>query len=113
MMGQGVPRPSGYTPRLFRARSGRPAASSMSRRRSLAAASDRFAAAAPCVMLLLVPAFVTNVWQLLAGPRVGALVARLWPTLLAIVVGTLIGATLLAEGDTARATTALGSALAV
>ncbi len=62
--------------------------------------------------LLLVPSFVTNVWQLLAGPRFGALAARLWPMLLTIVAGTLIGSTLLADGDTARATTALGLALA-
>ncbi len=29
--------------------------------------------------LLLVPSLVTNVWQLLAGPRLGMLIRRLWP----------------------------------
>lgn len=45
--------------------------------------------------LLVVPAFVTNVWQLVAGPRFGPLLRRLWPMLTASVVGTLVAASLL------------------
>ncbi len=41
--------------------------------------------------LLLVPSLVTNVWQLLAGPRFGALFRRLWGMILGIVAGTLAG----------------------
>jgi hypothetical protein len=39
--------------------------------------------------LLLVPSLVTNVWQLLAGPRFGGLLRRLWPMMLGVVAGTL------------------------
>lgn len=61
--------------------------------------------------LLLVPSFVTNVWQLVAGPNMGALMRRLWPMMLAIVVGTMAGSSLLAGGDTRLTTAALGVAL--
>ena len=61
--------------------------------------------------LLLAPSFVTNVWQLLAGPRFGALLLRLWPMMAMIVIGTLAGSTLLAGGNAGRTTMALGLAL--
>jgi len=61
--------------------------------------------------LLIVPSFVTNVWQLLAGPGFDRLVGRLWPMMLAIVVGTIAGASLLASGDTQVTTAALGAVL--
>lgn len=63
--------------------------------------------------LLLAPSFVTNLWQLLAGPRFGALVRRFWPMMLMIVAGTILGSALLAGGDTGTTTTALGIALVV
>ena len=63
--------------------------------------------------VLIVPSFVTNVWQLVAGPSLGALVRRLWPMMLAIVVGTILGSSLLAGGDTSKTTGALGAALVV
>src|ERR1700677_80878 len=40
--------------------------------------------------LLIVPSFVTNVWQLVAGGRFGALARRLWAMMIGIVIGTLI-----------------------
>lgn len=61
--------------------------------------------------LLIVPSFVTNVWQLLAGPAVGPLLRRLWPMMLAIFAGTSLGAAWLAHGDTSATTAALGLAL--
>lgn len=61
--------------------------------------------------LLIVPSFVTNVWQVLAGPAFGPLVRRLWPMMLAICTGTMLGMTWLASGETRAATTALGAAL--
>lgn len=61
--------------------------------------------------LLLAPSFVTNVWQLVAGPSLRPIVRRLWPMMAAIVVGTLAGSALLTTGDTALTTTALGAAL--
>ena len=62
--------------------------------------------------LLIVPSFVTNVWQLLAGPAFLPLVRRLWPMMLAIGAGTLLGSAWLAGGDTGATTMALGAALA-
>lgn len=61
--------------------------------------------------LLLVPSFVTNVWQLLAGPRFGMLLRRLWPMMLTIVVGTVVGSMLLAGGRTEQSMIGLGIAL--
>lgn len=61
--------------------------------------------------LLLVPSFVTNLWQLLAGPRFGVLLRRLWPMMAAIILGTLAGSALLAGGSSAKTTAGLGLAL--
>lgn len=61
--------------------------------------------------LLLMPSFVTNAWQLLAGPRLGVLARRFGAMMLAIVIGTLAGSMLLAEGDSELTTAGLGAAL--
>lgn len=63
--------------------------------------------------LLLVPSFIANIWQLGAGPRLGSLVRRLWPMMVAIIVGTMAGTGWLTGGDTGRTTLALGLALLV
>lgn len=55
---------------------------------------------AEAAALLLVPSFVTNIWQLAEGPRLAPLLRRFWPMLLAIFGGTLLGGWLL--GDTAH-----------
>ncbi|MBI3709057.1 MAG: sulfite exporter TauE/SafE family protein, partial [Proteobacteria bacterium] len=68
-------------------------------------------APAQAAALLVIPALVTNVWQLAAGPRVGPLLRRLWPMMLGICLGTWAGAGFLADDATGRATTALGIAL--
>ena len=52
-------------------------------------------APAKAASLLIVPSFVTNVWQLAAGPSFGRLARRLWPMLAGVVVGTLAGTGLL------------------
>ena len=62
--------------------------------------------------LLLVPSLVTNVWQLLAGPRFGALLRRLWGMMFGVVAGTLAGSRLIAGTAGHAATAALGGALA-
>ncbi|KVQ53273.1 hypothetical protein WT21_05665 [Burkholderia territorii] len=41
--------------------------------------------------LLLVPSFITNVWQLWLGPSFGPLLRRLWPLLAGLTIGTLTG----------------------
>ncbi|MEI5679648.1 MULTISPECIES: sulfite exporter TauE/SafE family protein [unclassified Mesorhizobium] len=63
--------------------------------------------------LLIVPSFVTNVWQLFTGPSFLQLIMRFWPMMAAIVVGTVAGSSLLTSGDTRLATSALGAALLV
>lgn len=68
---------------------------------------------AKAAALLVVPSLVTNVWQLAAGPRFGALVRRLWPLLLGICLGTWAGGGLLTADGSGRATAALGVALVV
>ena len=65
---------------------------------------------AQAAALLLLPSFVTNVWQLFAGPGVRALVARLWPMLAGIVGGTLVAAPFIAGGGV-WAVAGLGAAL--
>ena len=56
--------------------------------------------------------FVTNVWQLLAGPNVVALVRRLWPMMAGILTGTVASAGML-TGGAAWTTAALGVVLIV
>ena len=50
--------------------------------------------------LLVIPSFVTNFWQLFTGPDFLALVKRLGPMMLGIVVGTLAGSRLLTSINT-------------
>src|ERR1700751_847018 len=68
---------------------------------------------AEAAALLLVPSLVTNVWQLLAGPRFGALLRRLWGMMFGVVAGTLAGSGLIAGTAGHAATATLGSALAL
>jgi len=63
--------------------------------------------------LLIVPSFVTNVWQLAMGPRLGLLARRLWPMMAGIVIGTLAGKNLMRDDPGGRAAIALGAALIV
>lgn len=63
--------------------------------------------------LLIVPSLVTNLWQLLAGPAFGMLIWRLWPMMLSILIGTILGVSWLASGKSTTTVTALGMALVV
>jgi uncharacterized protein len=66
---------------------------------------------AQAAALLVVPSLVTNVWQLLAGPRFSGLLRRLWGMMVGICVGTAAGAGWLTGGSTGRASLLLGIAL--
>jgi uncharacterized membrane protein YfcA len=67
---------------------------------------------AQAAALLIIPSMVTNVWQLLMGPKFGALVRRLWSMNAAILVGTLI--TALNGGlNSSYAVAALGATLII
>ena len=63
--------------------------------------------------LLIVPSFVTNVWQLASGPSFSALIKRLWLMVLGIVLGTVAGSSLLASGPAQWTTAGLGAALVI
>lgn len=63
--------------------------------------------------LLIVPSFVTNVWQLLAGPSFGKLARRFWLLAVTVVVGTFAGSSLLTSGNSLLTTGALGAALSL
>jgi uncharacterized membrane protein YfcA len=65
-------------------------------------------APAKAASLLIVPSFVTNVWQLAAGPSFKRLAYRLWPMLAGVVVGTLAGTGLLTGSHAGQAAIALG-----
>jgi uncharacterized protein len=71
---------------------------------------------AEAVVLMLVPALVTNVWQGLAGPHLMMILRRLWPTLVGLCVGTwlagVVGLALLTP-ETANGGVVLGSTLIV
>jgi uncharacterized membrane protein YfcA len=63
--------------------------------------------------ILLLPSFVTNVWQMVAGPALGVALRKLWPMMVAVCIGTWAGLGLM-TGTTARFGTALlGVALAL
>lgn len=63
--------------------------------------------------LVVVPTFLTNVWQALAGGALGALLRRLWPLLLASVPGVALGAALHLRAGHAALDLMLGAALCV
>jgi len=58
--------------------------------------------------LMLVPTLATNIWQSLAGPALIPVLRRLWPFLLAAVLGTLAGAGILARSDAVMLSGLLG-----
>jgi len=63
--------------------------------------------------ILILPSFITNVWQMLAGPALGAVVRRLWPMMLAVCLGTWAGVGLMSGASALYGTGLLGGALAI
>ncbi|MDR6759427.1 putative membrane protein YfcA [Mycoplana sp. BE70] len=63
--------------------------------------------------LLIIPSFVTNFWQLLAGPSFKGIVRRLWTMMAGVFAGTLASTSMLTGGDTSLSTLMLGLALTV
>lgn len=70
-------------------------------------------APAQAAALLIVPSALTNLWQLAAGGHLRGLLRRLWPLLLMIFIGTLLGSAWLGINSGAWAAHALGAALLV
>ncbi|MBJ9977622.1 sulfite exporter TauE/SafE family protein [Pseudomonas sp. S75] len=63
--------------------------------------------------ILIIPSFVTNVWQFVSGPAIVRLIRRLWPMQLAIVIGTVLGSALLISVNPLWSGFALGTALII
>jgi uncharacterized protein len=63
--------------------------------------------------ILLLPSFVTNVWQTLAGPTLAVVCRRLWPMMLAICLGTWAGFGLMTGASAKYGTALLGAALCI
>lgn len=63
---------------------------------------------AQAAALLVVPSFVTNFWQGLAGGALRATLARTWPMLVTIPIGCVAGAQLVFVGQARAATALLG-----
>jgi uncharacterized membrane protein YfcA len=68
---------------------------------------------AQAAAIMVVPSFVTNVWQGLAGDGLWELLRRLWPMLLGTCIGIFIGAVALPHGNGEQAAVWLGAVLAV
>jgi uncharacterized protein len=66
---------------------------------------------AEAASILILPSFVTNVWQLAAGPALGRLVRRLWPLLLAAVLATVAAGRWIGAVSNPATLTALGAAI--
>lgn len=63
------------------------------------------------IALLLVPSFVTNLWQALTGNALGMILARTWPMMVTIFIGTYGGVWLLARLDASVIATIMGLTL--
>jgi hypothetical protein len=72
-----------------------------------------FMAPVSATSLLLIPSFVTNVWQLVTGSDFQKLIARLWAMMVGIFIGTIVGVRLLTGANTRWTTMALGVALVI
>ena len=68
---------------------------------------------AEAAAIVVVPSLVTNVWQLLAGPRFAALARRLWPMMAGVTAGTIACAGIIAGDVAGLAEACLGAALAL
>lgn len=61
--------------------------------------------------MLIIPSFVTNVWQFSCGGHLRRTASRLWPMMLAITVGTVAAMPLMVRADARLASALLGGAL--
>lgn len=61
--------------------------------------------------IVVVPALLTNVWQMWSGPGLLMLLRRLWPMLTCVIVGTVATAGIVTRGNTRLTVGLLGAAL--
>jgi uncharacterized protein len=67
----------------------------------------------PAMSLMIVPSFITNVWQAGQGGAFRELVRRFWVMIVAVVAGVWFGGKVLVTGDTTTLTGLLGMLLCV
>jgi uncharacterized membrane protein YfcA len=63
--------------------------------------------------ILVLPSFVTNVWQMLVGTKLVPTVQRLWPMMVSICLGTWAGVGLMSAVDVRYSDAFLGAALMI
>lgn len=68
---------------------------------------------AEAAALMVFPTFVTNVWQMLVGPHLIALLRRLWLLMAGSVIGIWIGGGVLTSANSRMAASGLGVALVI
>jgi len=68
---------------------------------------------AEAAAIMVIPTFVTNVWQMLMGPHLAVLARRLWSLLIASVIGIWLGGGVLTSANSRLAASGLGLALIV
>jgi uncharacterized membrane protein YfcA len=68
---------------------------------------------AEAAAIMIFPTFVTNVWQMLVGPYLVALLRRLWTLMVGSVIGIWLGGGILTSSNSRLAACGLGLALVV
>src|SRR5258705_5691522 len=68
---------------------------------------------ADAAAVLVLPSLVTNVGHLLAGPAIVSTLRRLWPMMMGIVLGTVVGSPLLVHADPMWSGISLGTVLII
>lgn len=63
--------------------------------------------------ILIIPTFLTNVWQAFVGPHTLAILRRLWPMLAGVFLGTLATAGVITGADPRIAAALIGTMLAI
>ena len=63
--------------------------------------------------LVVLPTFVTNIWQLVAGPSLKPIILRLWPMMTTLCLGTWAGAGLMTGSQSRYGTLLLGVMLVI
>ena len=63
--------------------------------------------------ILVLPTLLTNVWQMLDGPYLKAIIRRLWPMLAGVVLGTLATSRILTAADSSLSTALVGGVLLI
>ncbi len=61
--------------------------------------------------ILIVPTFLTNIWQAFSGPNTFGVLRRIWPMLAAVLVGTLATAGVITNADPVTAAGLIGAML--